>query len=275
MVFIATEHDQLYAFDVNSGQQLWRANYLASSNPSIQISSVSSNDVNCEDLVPEIGITATPVIDASTKTMYLVTKTKEYNTFTRTTTFYQTLHAVDVTTGKDKVPYKRIAATAPGNGNGSVGGILTFDPLVEGLRGSLLIVRGQVIIAWASHCDLGTYHGWLMAYNESNLAQTAVLVDTPNGYEGGFWGGGAGVATDLSGGHLCRYRQREHSISTAAAPITATAFCKARSIPATASPCSTTSLPGTSRPWTTTTPIWAPAAWFCCLTSRARPIPTC
>ncbi len=170
VVFIATEHDQLYAFDVNSGQQLWRANYLASSNPSIQISSVSSNDVNCEDLVPEIGITATPVIDASTKTMYLITKTKEYNTFTRTTTFYQTLHAVDVTTGKDKVPYKRIAATAPGNGNGSVGGILTFDPLVEGLRGSLLIVRGQVIIAWASHCDLGTYHGWLMAYNESNLA---------------------------------------------------------------------------------------------------------
>jgi hypothetical protein len=199
VVFIATEHDQLYAFDVNSGQQLWRANYLSSANPGIQISSVSSNDVNCTDLVPEIGITATPVIDPGSKTMFLVTKTKEYNTLTHVTTFYQTLHAVDVTTGKDKVPAKRVTGSVPGNGNGSVGGILTFDPLVEGLRGSLLIVRGQVMIAWASHCDLGTYHGWLMAFSESNLAQTAMLVDTANGYEGGFWGGGAGPATDLSG----------------------------------------------------------------------------
>ena len=199
VLFVATEHDQVYAFDVNSGQQLWRTNFLATAGFRYVISPVSSGDVSCGDLVPEIGITGTPAIDTTTGTMYLVAKTKQYDSLTRTTSFYQTLHALDIKTGQDKVAPVRISATSPGNGTGSVGGILTFDPLVEGQRSALLLLKGQVFIAWASHCDLGTYHGYVMSYNESSLARSGLYVDTPNGYEGGFWGGGAGPAADSGG----------------------------------------------------------------------------
>ncbi|HZL66049.1 MAG TPA: hypothetical protein VFC29_01830, partial [Candidatus Limnocylindrales bacterium] len=123
VLFVATEHDQVYAFDVNSGQQLWRTNFLATSGFRYVISSVSSGDVRCGDLVPEIGITGTPAIDTTSGTMYLVAKTKQYDTITHTTSFYQTLHALDIKTGKDKVTPLPISATSPGNGTGSVGGI--------------------------------------------------------------------------------------------------------------------------------------------------------
>ena len=199
VLFIATEHDQVYAFDVNSGQQLWHTNFLASDGPRYVINPVSNGDVNCNDMVPEIGVTGTPVIDATAGTMYLVAKTKVYDSVGHTTSFYQTLHALDVKTGQDKVTPVRITATYPGNGTGSVGGILTFDPLVEGQRSALMLLKGQVWISWASHCDLGTYHGYVMSFSESNLVRRGLWVDTPNGYEGGFWGGGAGPATDSGG----------------------------------------------------------------------------
>src|ERR1035441_6539975 len=198
VLFIATEHDQVYAFDVNSGQQLWHTNFLATAGFRYVISPVSSGDVGCGDMVPEIGITGTPAIDTTTGTMYLVAKTKQYDTVTHTTSFYQTLHALDVKTGLDKVAPHIISATAHGNGTGSIGGILTFDPLVEAQRSALLLLNGQVVIAWASHCDLGNYHGYVMSFNESNLLPRSVYVDTPNGYEGGFWGGGAGPAADAA-----------------------------------------------------------------------------
>ena len=200
LVFIATEHDQVYAFDTDSGQQIWRTNFLASFTPLLVISPVSSNDVGCTDLVPEIGITGTPVIDPSKNTMYLVAKTKEYDARTKTTTFYQTLHALDIRSGIERgvIPH-RITAKAAGNGTGSVGGVLTFDPLVEAQRSALLLQNGQVFIAWASHCDLNAYHGWLMSFNEATLSPTGVFVDTPNGYEGGFWASGSGPAADSGG----------------------------------------------------------------------------
>ncbi len=200
VVLIATEHDQVYAFDVDTGAQLWRANFLSSFWALLQISSVSSSDVNCSDMTPEIGITGTPVIDLSNFTMYLVAKTKETNLLAHTTTFYQTLHELDLHTGVDRVIPRRISATTLGIGSGSLAGVQTFDPLVEGQRSALLLhPDGQIMIGWASHCDLGAYHGWLMSFNKGNLSNTAVWVDTPNGVEGGFWAGGSGPAADAGG----------------------------------------------------------------------------
>jgi hypothetical protein len=198
LVFIATEHDQVYAFDVNSGQQIWQTTFL-SSNGNLIVSTVSSNDVNCNDLVPEIGITGTPAIDTSTNTLYVVAKTKEYNVQTQQTTFYLTLHALDITTGVDEVPPQRINAMAAGVGTGSINGVLTFDPLVQAQRPGLTIHHGAVFVAFASHGDLGAYHGWVMAFDEKTLAPSGVTVDTPNGYEGGYWGGGSGLAIDSAG----------------------------------------------------------------------------
>jgi hypothetical protein len=179
VVFIATEHDQVYAFDVQSGTQLWQANFLKSMNPLITVSSVSSNDVNCQDMTPEIGITGTPVIDTTTNTMYMVAITKEYNLLTQSTTFQQNLHALDIRTGADKTTPQVIAATARGTGTGSVGGILTFDPLIGGQRPGLLLENGEIFVGWASHCDLGNYHGWLMAFDKTTLTPGGVFVDTP------------------------------------------------------------------------------------------------
>ena len=199
VLFVATEHDQVYAFDVNSGQQLWHTNFLSGSGPLRLISTVSSTDVNCNDLVPEIGITGTPVINTTTNTLYVSAETKEYNPQTQTTTFHHTLHALDITTGLDKVSPHSIAGSAPGNGSGSINGFITFSSFLANQRASLLLADGQVIVPFSSHCDIGTYHGWLMSFNQTSLAPNGVFIDTPNGFEGGIWGGGSGPAADSLG----------------------------------------------------------------------------
>jgi hypothetical protein len=199
VLFVATEHDQLYAFDVNTGQQLWHSNFLFGSEPLLVVSTVSSTDVNCTDLVPEIGITGTPVIDTTTNTMYVMVETKEYDPQTRITNFYHRLHALDITTGGDKVAPHTVIAVARGTGTGSIGGTVSFNPLLANQRAGLLLADGQVFVSWSSHCDLGAYHGWLMSFNERTLAASGVFIDTPNGYEGGFWAGGSGPAADANG----------------------------------------------------------------------------
>jgi outer membrane protein assembly factor BamB len=199
VLFVATEHDQLYAFDVNSGQQLWHTNFLATVGLQLIISTVSSSDVNCGDLVPEIGITATPVIDTTTNTLYVSVETKEYNPVNHALNYRHKLHVLDITTGLDKVPAHNINAVVRGIGTGSLGGVIAFNALLAHARSSLLLADGQVIVSFASHCDLGNYHGWLMSFDQTSLNPTGVFIDTPNGYEGGFWGGGSGPAADAAG----------------------------------------------------------------------------
>jgi hypothetical protein len=199
VLFVATEHDQVYAFDVNSGQQLWHTNFLNSSGPLLVVNTVSSSDVNCGDLVPEIGITGTPVIDTTTNTLYVSAETKEYSPQTHATNFRHRLHALDITTGLDKVPARNINAVVRGVGSGSLGGFITFSAFLANQRASLLLADGQVFVSFSSHCDLGNYHGWFMSFDKTSLAATGVLIDTPNGYEGGFWGGGAGPTADAAG----------------------------------------------------------------------------
>ena len=193
VLFVATEHDQAYAFDVDTGQQLWHTDFLLSLSFRYVITPVSSGDVTCDDLAPEIGITGTPVIDTHTGTIYLVVRTKQYDrTNPLTVTFYQTLHALDITTGRDKVPPLHISAAVSGTSGGSLASVLAFDPVIENQREALLLLQGQVFIGWGSHCDHGPFHGWLMSFNESDLSPSGVFVDTPNGRfsGGGIWGGG-------------------------------------------------------------------------------------
>ena len=103
VLYVVTEHDQAYAFDVNSGHQLWQNNFLAGSGAVTTVTTVPSTDVSCDDIVPEIGITGTPVIDVATNTLYVVVETKEVNYRLHTTNFYHRLHALDIRTGKDVV----------------------------------------------------------------------------------------------------------------------------------------------------------------------------
>ncbi|HKT90513.1 MAG TPA: hypothetical protein VJQ59_18855 [Candidatus Sulfotelmatobacter sp.] len=196
VVFVATMNDSVYAFDAdsNSGSNaspLWKVNFT---NPAKGITTVSTSDVNCSDLITtEIGIMGTPVIDTANSTLYVIARTKESGVF------YQRLHALDITSGAEKFggPVV-ISASVSGTGKGSVNGMISFNSQIQNQRAALLLQNGLVYIAWGSHCDKGAYHGWLMAYDETTLAQKAAWVTTANGSEGAIWQAGSGPAGDAS-----------------------------------------------------------------------------
>ena len=197
VVYIATEHDSVYALDAdsNSGEDvspLWQTSFI---DPANGITTLSVGDVNCYDAVsPEYGITSTPVIDTSTNTIYVVAATKEHGSF------FNRLHALDITTGAEKFGGPvAIEATYPGTGDGSSGGTLTFDPIKHLNRAGLLMSNGNIYLAWASYCDNTPFHGWVMAYDKTTLQQNGVWVATPNGEDGGIWMAGAGLSADAAG----------------------------------------------------------------------------
>jgi fibronectin type 3 domain-containing protein len=200
VVYVATQHDTLYAFDADTKPcfTLWQtgANSVNSLLPSGQ-TWVTSSDTGCGDLVPDVGIVGTPAIDLATNTIYVVSKSK---TSSGTTTYHQLLHALDITTGGEKFSGPtEISASVSGTGSGSSGGIVKFDPLMNGQRPALTLENGHIIIAWASHCDFGPYHGWIMSYSASALSQEAVLNVSPNGINDGIWMSGNGPAADSTG----------------------------------------------------------------------------
>ncbi|MDP9338292.1 MAG: chitobiase/beta-hexosaminidase C-terminal domain-containing protein [Acidobacteriota bacterium] len=197
VVFIATEHDSVYAFDAdNNGgtnaSPLWKVSLLDSAHGATSgATTVPYGDVSSSDIVPEIGITGTPVIDINTNTMYVVGKTKENSNYV------QRLHALDITTGNEKSGSPvTLAAQVSGNGTGSSGGVLKFDPKWELNRPGLLLLNGNVYLGFAAHGDNGPWHGWILAYNASSLQQTGAFCSTSNGSGSGIWMSGAGLAAD-------------------------------------------------------------------------------
>jgi len=193
VVYVATEHDSLYAFDADglTANPLWHVSFLGSG-----VTTVPCGDVGeCGDIPNEIGITSTPVIDPTTSTIYLVAKTKEG------TKYVQRLHALDVTTGAEKFGGPVVlSGSVPGNGTGSSGGNLAFSALRENQRTGLLLSGGVIYFAFGSHGDQSPWHGWVLGYNASTLQQVLIYNATPNGNGGGIWQSGGGLATDSSGG---------------------------------------------------------------------------
>ncbi len=197
VVYVATEHDSVYAFDADSNlPALWQVSFI---NPSAGVTSVPNGDVGCGDLVPEIGITSTPVIDSATGTIYFEAKTKEVTN--SVTTYVHRLHALDITTGTEKFGGPvMIHATVAGTGDGNNGaGQVAFEPLRHLNRPGLLLNNGVVYMGYASHCDNGPYHGWLIGFDAHTLALSNYFNATPNGSEGGVWQSGCGPATDTNG----------------------------------------------------------------------------
>ncbi|HVY06158.1 MAG TPA: pyrrolo-quinoline quinone [Burkholderiales bacterium] len=188
VLFVATEHDSVYAFDADSAActQFWKTSFLGPNiTPGDPIDTLENGD-----LIPEIGITSTPVIDVGRGAIYVVAKTKESGTY------FQRLHALDLTNGTEKFGGPtEIQATYPGNGSG--GNI--FDPLRENQRAALLLLNSVVYIAWASHGDHSPYHGWIIGYDAGTLQRMTIFNTTPNGDEGGIWMSGGGPAADSSG----------------------------------------------------------------------------
>src|SRR5262249_51778735 len=139
-----------------------------------------------------IGITSTPVIDPQAGTIYVVAMTKESGTYVHR------LHALDVTTGAEK-PGSPVVVRASVPGTGEGGTSVVFQAKNYKQRPGLLVLNGVVYTSWSSHCDIGTYHGWVIGYDAMSLQQVAVYNSTPNGNEGSFWAGGAAPAVDASG----------------------------------------------------------------------------
>jgi hypothetical protein len=198
VVFVATEHDSVYAFDADaaSSAALWQVNFLS---PEHGVTTVPARDVRCPFIRPEVGITCTPVIDRVTKTIYVLGRTKEADGSSQAR-YIQRLHALDVATGAEKFggPVV-IQATVKGKGKGTSNGEVSFDPLLENPRAGLLLVGGRIYVAWASSCDVGPYHGWVMAYDARTLAQVAVFNTSPDADEGGIWQGDVAPAADSQG----------------------------------------------------------------------------
>ena len=196
VVFVATEHDSIYAFDADSGliDPLWHVSFI---DPASGVTTVPyQNAFNCNQIVPEIGITGTPVIDPASATIYLVAMTMEVSG--GVTNYAHRLHALDLTTGAER-PGSPVLIQASVPGTGERGSTVTFIPRNYKARPGLLLLNGVVYTSWSSHCDAGTYHGWLMGYDAKTLAQVSVYNNTPNGSQGSFWAGGAAPAVDAQG----------------------------------------------------------------------------
>ena len=190
VVFAATEHDSVYAFDAKTGTVYWQVTLLARGE-------TPSDDLGCGQVTPEIGITATPVIDLTAGphgTIYLLAMSKDNGG-----NYHHRLHALDITTGFEEFGGPtEISASYPGTGDNSVNGQVIFAPKQYNSRPGLLLLNGVVYTGWGSHCDFRPYTGWLIGYDRLTLRQTAVFNFAPNGSGGALWNSGAGMAADAA-----------------------------------------------------------------------------
>jgi hypothetical protein len=194
LLIVATQHNSVYAFDADgpSSTPLWHTSF---NDLAIGRTAVPAADTQCAETLPEIGITSTPVIDPVTGTLYVVAMTKEDGVHAHR------LHALDITSGGTRSGTGTlIEAVVAGSAQPNDGkGRLVFGSLLQNQRAALLLSNGAVYVSFASFCDLGDHHGWMMAYDAKTLSRLGAFSVTPDGTEGGIWQGGGGPAADADG----------------------------------------------------------------------------
>lgn len=206
VVFVATAHDGLWAFDADASScvGLWSVlpvnlidtahGAAAAGETSVPSGPAGTGNLvggGVGDITPETGIISTPVFDPTTNTLYVVTKSVN----AAQNTFYQRLHAIDPATGNEKTGSPvTIAGTFPGPG----GTTIAFDPRFELQRCGLALVNGVVYIAWAGHEDFPPYYGWIMGYtyNGTKFGTPTVLNVAPALKQAGIWMSGGAIAAD-------------------------------------------------------------------------------
>ena len=184
VVFVATEHDSVYAFDADAGTLLWHVSFINAQASVIPVSSPLYT--SCGVLTPEVGITGTPVIDPAQGTLYVVASTLESHA-DGSTPFVHRLHALDISSGKER-PGSPVLIEADG-----------FNPDLQMQRAGLALANGTVFIAWSSYCDRGRYHGWIFGYDSHTLKRVAAYNNTAQANAGSFWASGAAPALDAEG----------------------------------------------------------------------------
>ena len=197
VIYVATLHDSVYAFDADSGSAnggapLWQVSFI---NPASGITTVPATEAGCQNVTKftEQGVIGTPVIDPTTNTMYLVAKTKENGAY------FQRLHAISINDGSEKFGGPvTISASLPGTGDG--GSTINFNALNEMSRTGVVLDHNTVYLTFSANgCKQVANHGWTLAYDASTLAQIAAFSTTPNTNNGGTWQSGSGPAVDGAG----------------------------------------------------------------------------
>jgi hypothetical protein len=196
VVYVATEHDSVYAIDADTGATYAQVNLILAGGTTFNPNAGQA----CPDILPEVGVTGTPVIDRASNTLYVVAKA------TVNGAVVQHLHALNTVTLADNPGSPvEIGASVPGTASDSVGGQVTFNPATAHQRPGLALDQGHVVITWASHCDIDPYHGWVISYDARTLVQDGVWNASPNGdprgtlSRAGIWMSGAAPAVDADG----------------------------------------------------------------------------
>lgn len=195
VVYIATVNNTVYAFDGDDGRLYWRRNFTPSGmRPPRSSDMTGACDGKYNNFSGNMGIVGTPVIDAAMRRMYFVARSVNVSNYV------QFLHAIDIVSGDEvaggPIP---ITATVTGTGDGSVNNSITFNPQRQNQRQGLTLVNGIVYVSFSSHCDWGPYHGWILGYDAVTLERRIVYNNTPNGYGGGLWTSGMGLAAGADG----------------------------------------------------------------------------
>jgi hypothetical protein len=215
VVIVATQHESLYAFDADASpcSTLWHVSLIDSTHGGTAgETSVNSYGPGAligsgyGDIAPEVGITGTPVIDPTSNTLYVVSKSAN-----ATPQIFQRLHAIDITTGNERLTPRSIdsSISVPGSASDAVNGQIVFSPATQHQRPGLVLYNSVVYVAWASHEDTDPYHGWIVGFSTSNLAVVSVFNSTPNTVNGaayargGIWMSGGAPAVDSSGNLYC------------------------------------------------------------------------
>jgi hypothetical protein len=199
VVFVATEHDSVYAIDATGKEAvpLWQVSLV---NPAAGVTPVAERDMSCRFIAPEVGITSTPVIDAATRTIYVLARTSERGSDGEVRLF-QRLHALDLASGAERPggPVLIRASVKTPTMFGLFSKEVSFHARLDNPRAALLLAGGNVYLSWGSACDVGPYHGWVLAYDARTLKQTGVFNTSPDSEESGIWQSDTGIAADRDG----------------------------------------------------------------------------
>lgn len=193
VVIVTTEDDQVYAFDADaSGTDpalLWHTSFLVHGATPVP----SVTNLHCPFITPSVSITGTPVIDRATDTMYLVTAVTVHGRIV------DAVHALNITTGRDRIRPVVIRASVRGTGTGSRHGVLPFDPEIANQHAALLLSHGVVYAAFSGYCGRAPDHGWVLGYDASDLRLAVVYNDTQDSIDGGIWQSATGLVADGAG----------------------------------------------------------------------------
>ena len=198
VVYVATQHNSVYAFDADGldlSIPLWHVNL----GTSVPLPSPDVGPGDYADILIEVGITGTPVIDLSTGTLYVVAITREPIPQNCPCAYRHRLHALDINTGAEKFGGP-VVISSPATGlAGGASVSPVFDSTHQLQRPGLLLSNGIVYIAFGSYGDWQPYHGWIFGYNAQTLKQVSFFNTTPTGYEGAIWQSGQGLSADDRG----------------------------------------------------------------------------